>query len=89
MVDACIINKKILLYTYDYEKYDKNNGININFKKEFPSLNYDDAKSLMQIIYEDKYNMKEYKKFQKKYTPQIKTTSTEEIMNLIYKCLDN
>lgn len=88
MVDACIINKKILLYTYDYEKYDKNNGVNIDFKKDFPSLNYDDAASLMKIINEDKYNMKEYKKFQKMYTPQIKKTSTEEIMNLIYKCLD-
>ncbi len=88
MVDACIIDKKILLFTYDYEKYDRNNGINIGFKKDFPSLNYDNAESLMQVIFENRYNMKEYKKFQRKYTPQIKKTSTEEIMNIIYKCLD-
>lgn len=89
MIDACIVGKKILLYTYDYDKYNKNNGINIDFRKNYSSLNYEDAKELMDIINNDKYDMNEYKDFKKKYTPQIKKTSTQEIMNIIYKCLDN
>lgn len=88
MIDACIVGKKILLYTYDYDKYDKNNGINIDFRKNYSSLNYEDAKELMNLINNGKYDMSEYKKFKKEYTPQIKNTSTQEIMNVIYECLE-
>lgn len=88
MIDACIVGKKILLYTYDYDKYDKNNGININFKKHFTSLNYSDPKKLMNVINNDKYDMKEYEKFKELYTPHTKNTSTQEIMNIIYECLE-
>lgn len=88
MIDAAVINKKILLYVYDYDEYKKNNGVNLDLLNDFPTIAYQDAKKLMNIINKNKYDIKAYHEFQKKYTPHIKTTSTEANMALIKRCLD-
>ena len=88
MIDAAVINKKILLYVYDYDEYKKNNGVNLDLLNDFPTIAYQDAKKLMNIINKNKYDIKAYHEFQKKYTPHIKTTSTEANMDLIKRCLD-
>lgn len=87
MIDAAIINKKILLYVYDYEQYDKNNGVNVNLLEDFKSLTYKEAKPLMDVINKNKYDTKAFEAFKKLYTPHTQKTSTEETMNLIHKCL--
>ncbi len=88
MIDAATINKKILLYVYDYEEYDKNNGINLRLLEDFPKLTYKKATDLMNIINKDKYDKKSFKKFQELYTPNTTKTSTELNMDLIKRCLD-
>lgn len=88
MIDAAVINKKILLYVYDYDEYKKNNGVNLDLLNDFPTIAYQDAKKLMNVINKNKYDIKAYHEFQKKYTPHIKTTSTEANMALIKRCLD-
>ena len=88
MIDAAVINKKILLYVYDYDEYKKNNGVNLDLLNDFPTIAYQDAKKLMNVINKNKYDIKAYHEFQKKYTPHIKTTSTEANMDLIKRCLD-
>lgn len=88
MIDASVINKKILLYVYDYDEYKKNNGVNLDLLNDFPTIAYQDAKKLMNVINKNKYDIKAYHEFQKKYTPHIKTTSTEANMDLIKRCLD-
>lgn len=88
MIDAAVINKKILLYVYDYYEYKKNNGVNLDLLNDFPTIAYQDAKKLMNVINKNKYDIKAYHEFQKKYTPHIKTTSTEANMDLIKRCLD-
>lgn len=88
MIDAAVINKKILLYVYDYDEYKKNNGVNLDLLNDFPTIAYQDAKKLMNVINKNKYDIKAYHEFQKKYTPNIKTTSTEANMDLIKRCLD-
>lgn len=88
MIDAAVINKKILLYVYDYNQYDKNNGININLLKDFPTLTYKNAKDLMNVINNNKYDNKAYESFQKLYTPNIKGTSTKANIELIKRCLN-
>ena len=88
MIDAAVINKKILLYVYDYDEYKKNNGVNLDLLNDFPTIAYQDAKKLMNVINKNKYDIKAYHEFQKKYTPHIKKTSTEANMDLIKRCLD-
>ena len=88
MIDAAVINKKILLYVYNYDEYKKNNGVNLDLLNDFPTIAYQDAKKLMNVINKNKYDIKAYHEFQKKYTPHIKTTSTEANMDLIKRCLD-
>lgn len=88
MIDAATINKKILLYVYDYEEYDQNNGINLRLLEDFPKLTYKNAKDLMNIINKDKYDKKSLKKFQELYTPNSKKSSTELNIDLIKRCLD-
>ena len=88
MIDAAIINKKILLYVYDYEKYDENNGVNLRLLEDFPKITSKEGKAIMNIINKDKYDKKSFEKFKKLYTPQTKKTSTEETMDLIKRCLN-
>lgn len=88
MIDAAIINKKILLYVYDYEQYDKNNGVNLKLLEDFPKITSKEGKTIMNIINKDKYDKKSFEKFKKLYTPQTKKTSTEETMDLIKRCLN-
>lgn len=88
MIDAAIINKKILLYVYDYEEYDKNNGVNLKLLEEFPEISSKKASDLMNLINKDKYDLKTLDKFKKIYTPQTKKSSTELNIDLIKRCLD-
>lgn len=88
MIDAAIINKKILLYVYDYEQYDKNNGVNLKLLEDFPKITSKKGKTIMDIISKDKYDKKSFEKFKKLYTPQTNKTSTEETMDLIKRCLN-
>lgn len=88
MIDAAVINKKILLYVYDFEQYDKNNGVNLDLLNEFSTITYKEADKLMNVINKDKYDKAAYKRFQELYTPHIDKTSTEATMDLIKRCLD-
>lgn len=86
-IDACAVNKKLLLYVYDYEQYDKENGINIDLFKELEGNVSRDIKDLYNVIDKNKYNMESYKKFRKKYLTVSDGTSTKKILNLIKECL--
>ena len=88
MIDAAIINKKILFYVYDYDQYNKNNGVNLNMLEEFPKISSKDGKEIMNIISKDKYDKKSLENFKKLYTPNTNKTSTEETMDLIKRCLN-
>lgn len=88
MVDAAVMNKKILIYVYDYDEYSKTNGINLDLFGELGSITSKDAKDIMKIINKDKYDMKTFESFKEKYTPQIKGKSTQALMDLIKRCLD-
>ena len=87
LVDAAISNTKILMYLYDYDEYSKNNGINIDFFKDYKNISFKDAKSLIDIIKNDKYDIKEFNKFKQLYTPSKDINSTEELMKIITNSL--
>ena len=87
IMDALVINKKILLYVYDYQKYKRETGLNINLLEDYPNITKTDAQDIVDIIINNKYNEKEYQKFANKYKPKVKN-SISLIINLIKECLN-
>lgn len=82
-IDACVLDKKLLLYVYDYEQYDKENGININLFEELPNCVSRDINDLINVIDENKYNLKGYEKFRNKFVSNLNGDSTEKIVKII------
>lgn len=85
-IESCILNKKVIFYVYDYDEYNKENGININLFKELPST-YKDIKDLMNMLDNKKYNEQAFQKFRKKYVANINGGSTKKLIDLIEECL--
>lgn len=86
-IDACVLNKKILLYVYDYEEYEKENGVNINLFEELPNCVSKDIRELISVIDEDRYNDEAYQKFREKYVSNLNGDSTNKIIELIKESL--
>ena len=85
-IESCVLNKKVIFYVYDYDEYNKENGININLFKELPST-YKDIKDLMNMLDNKKYNEQAFQKFRKKYVANINGGSTKKLIDLIEECL--
>ncbi len=85
-IESCILNKKVIFYVYDYDEYNKENGININLFKELPST-YKDIKDLINMLDNKKYNEQAFQKFRKKYVANINGGSTKKLIDLIEECL--
>lgn len=86
-IDACVLNKKLLLYVYDYEKYDEENGININLFEELPDCVSRDIKDLINVIDEEKYNIQGYENFRNKYVSNFNGDSTDKLVKIIKESL--
>ena len=82
-IDACVLNKKVLLYVYDYDKYEKENGININLFQELEGNVSTDIDDLIKIIDRNEYNIESYEKFRYKYISNLEGNSTKKIVELI------
>lgn len=87
-IEAAAINKKILFYLYDYNEYNKSNGINLNFFKEFPNLSFKSENELLKIINDDKYDIEELYKYKNKYIEVQDATSTKKICDLVKRCIE-
>ena len=86
-IDASVLNKKLLLYVYDYEKYERENGVNINLFEELPNCVSKDIRELITVIDEDRYNDIAYQKFREKYISNLNGDSTNKIIELIKESL--
>lgn len=86
-IDTCVLNKKLLLYVYDYEKYNEENGININLFEELEGNVSKNIKDLIKIIDENKYNLKSYNEFRNKYVSNLNGDSTKKIVKIIKESL--
>lgn len=84
-LEAAILNKRVLFYVYDHDKYMSKNGINLDTYKILPSCSSKDIKDLFKIIKEDKYDNKAYQEFRKKYLPKKLGNSTKLIVDYIMK----
>ena len=85
-IESCVLNKKVIFYVYDYEKYNKENGININLFKELPST-FKNIKDLVNMLDNKEYNEQAFQKFRKKYVTNINGGSTKKLIDLIEECL--
>lgn len=83
MIEASIVSANILLYVYDYEQYEAENGLNINLFEELKGCVFKDFHDLMKCIENNQYNKQSLLSFRKKYITNLKGNSTEEIYNLI------
>lgn len=83
MVEAAILKTNILLYVYDYEQYEEENGLNVNLFEELPGYVSREIKDLIQVIEEDKYDRKVLLKFREKFVTNLTKDSTEKIYKLI------
>ncbi len=82
-LEAAALNKKLLFYVYDYDRYIKDNGLNIDYLKILPQLSSKDITKLFKIIISDTYNNEVYQKFREKYLPPNLGSSTKQIVDYI------
>jgi len=87
-MDACVLNKKLLFYVYDWEEYCKDNGLNIDLFKELPGLVSKEIKDLIEIIIINSYNEEAYQRFRKKFISNLEGNSTNLILEIIKEYLD-
>ena len=86
-VDSCILNKKVIFYVYDYDQYNKENGINIDLFKELPGCTFRNTKDMMNMLDNKKYNEQAFQKFRKKYVTTVNGGSSKMLLELIKECL--
>ena len=81
--EALLSGKKTYCYIYDYEKYKKEFGFNIDLKKEFNKFSFSNFGDIMKEIEENKYDFKESQKFLNKYIENFDGKATKRICNFI------
>ena len=86
-LEAAVLDKKTYYWTYDYDKYVKNNGLNLDMKKEIGEYVFDDIKALMAELKTGGYEEKFMKSYREKYLPEDLGKSTEKIGCLIMELL--
>ncbi len=87
-VEVAIVKTKLLLYVKDIDRYEKENGLNIDLFKELPNYTSKDIKDLVKVIEDNNYDMSVLENFRKKFASNLTGTSTELICELILKNID-
>lgn len=86
-IEAAVLDIKTFYYLFDYEDYKKNNGINIDIKKEMSGYVYEDFKDLYNSLDKHEYNMKPLKDYKTKFLPKSLGNSSENITKEILNFL--
>ena len=81
--ESILSNKKTYCYIYDYEKYKKNFGLNIDIKKQF-KYSFENISELVNVL-DNNYDMQYAKSFAKKYIENFDGKCTERIISFIEK----
>ena len=82
-VETAIVKTKLLFYVPDIDKYEKENGLNVDLFKEFPNYTSKDIKDLVEIIEKDNYDINVLNNFREKFASNLTGTSTELICEMI------
>ena len=81
-LEAAVLNKKILYYTFDHDKYLKENGMNLDPEESMPNECFRNKQELFKAL-DGKYNDSEYQGFRKLYLPKNLGNSTKLIVDKI------
>ncbi len=82
-IEAAILNKPILLYVYDYEKYCEYEGVNTNLYEDLPGYVFEEAKDLVKCLKTTKYDKEVLTRYREKYITVCDGTSTEKLVKYI------
>jgi len=83
--EAALINKPVLFYVYDIEKYKKDFGLNVDLLKEIPEYAFKKAEEIIKVINSEEYDMNILKCFTAKHISAFDGNSTERIVDFMLK----
>ena len=86
-LEAMVLNKKIIYYLFDHDKYMNENGINLDPLKSLPNKCFMKKEEVFNCLNE-KYDTKDLNKFRKKYLPECMGKSTELIVKKIIEQME-
>ena len=81
-LEAAVLKKRTMFWTYDFDEYMENSGINIDLKKEMPGNMSDNIDEIMYRIENDIYDEGQQEQYIEKYLPAEMGKSTERIAGL-------
>ena len=87
-IEAALLGKPVYFYLFDYEDYLDHNGLNVKLFDEFPDCIYRDADKLVAAIESGGYDMDNYRRFCRKYLPDLSGRATDKIAGLIIDCME-
>lgn len=84
LYEAGVINKALYFYPFDYDDYNRNRSLNIDYFNELPGVISKDIRVIIKSIENDKYDYNKLTKFIRKYV-EYKGKSCEIIYDLVNK----
>jgi CDP-ribitol ribitolphosphotransferase len=87
LYEAGFLNKPLYFYAFDYDSYNKNRSLNVDYFKDLPGTVTKDAKEIVKAIEKDNYDYNELNKFIKKYI-DYNGNSCKKIYKLIEDLID-
>ena len=88
LYEAGFINKPLYFDAFDYEEYNKNRSLNLDYFKELPGVVTKNIEEIINSIENDKYDYKKLKTFINKYI-KYDSNSAKKIYNLIENIVNN
>ncbi len=81
--ECAILEKPTYLFISDYKKYIKNNGLNVDVKKELGKYAFEDAKKMFKEISKNKYDYSVIKQLKDKYVSNCDGKATQTLVDFL------
>lgn len=88
-LEAAALQKKTLYYLFDYEQYQRENGLNIDLFNIVPHVTFQSPEDLFSMIDRDTYPLSDLMWYRRQFLPENLGKSTEKIVDLIEEKLGN